>query len=158
MFKTMKNKSYVKLVILLLMTITFTGCLNDLFDENDLTFQQDPQLEFRPTSVNEDEDEGASEYLIQLIGPQRDSDLSVSFSVDASQTDAVAGTHYSIPSTSATIAANTSSATVTVNFNGTGLDAGQQRVLALVIDEGGEVRPAPNLKTLIITIDGVDGN
>ncbi len=154
----MKNRIHIKLVMLVLLSVSMTGCLNDLFEEKDLTFNEDPQLEFRPLSANVDEDEGAVDFLIQLIGPQRSSALDVSFSVDATNSDAVSGTHYSLPATTATIAANSSSATVTVNFNGTGLDDGQQRVLVLTIDEGGAVRPAPNLRTLTITIDGDSTN
>lgn len=153
------NNRYIKLFTVVLVAILFSGCLNELLPEKELTYQGESQLEFKPQTETYAEDEGTVNLKVQLIGPQRDSDLSVAFSVNADKTDAVAGTHYSLATPSpVTLTANSSSATVTLNLNGTSLDAGQTRTLVLTLDESNKVKPAPNLKSSTITIEGVDGN
>lgn len=155
----MNNKKRITLLALFSASLLFTGCLNDLFEQDSQVFDGEPQLEFRPQTDTFDEDEGEIEVLVQLIGPQRDSDISVDFSVNSSETDAVAGTHYSIATSSpVTLAANTSAATITINLNGTTLDDGDIRTLVLTLDESNEVTPAENLKNYTLTIEGVDGN
>src|SRR6056297_3053697 len=155
----MKNKSYITILTLFCVSFLLSGCLNDLFEQDSQVFDGEPQLEFRPQTDTYDEDEGTIEVLVQLIGPQRDSDISVQFSVNSGETDAVAGTHYSLVTSSpVTLAANSSAATVTIDLNGTTLDDGQIRTLVLTLDEGNEVTPAENLKNYTLTIEGVDGN
>lgn len=143
----MKNKFYIRILTLFCVSLLLTGCLNDLFDQDSQTFDMEPQLEFRPQNDTFDEDEGTIEVLVQLIGPQRESDISVAFSVNSGETDAVAGTHYTLVTSSpVTLAANSSAATVTIDLNGTTLDDGDVRTLFLTLDEGNEVTPAENLK------------
>lgn len=155
----MKNKITIRILTLLLVSIFLNGCLNDLFEQKSQTFEGEPQLEFKPQTDTFDEDEGTIEVLVQLIGPQRSSDISVDFSVNSDETDAVAGTHYELVTSSpVTIAANSSSATITINLNGTTLDGGEFRTLVLTLDESNEVKPAENLKSYTLTIEGVDGN
>jgi hypothetical protein len=155
----MKNKIYIRILTLFCVSLLLTGCLNDLFDQDSQTFDMEPQLEFRPQTDTFDEDEGTIEVLVQLIGPQRGSDISVAYSVNTGETDAVAGTHYSLVSSSpVTLAANSSAATVTIDLNGTTLDDGDVRTLVLTLDEGNEVTPAENLKNYTLTIEGLDGN
>jgi hypothetical protein len=155
----MKNKIYIRILTLICVSVLLTGCLNDLFEQDSQTFDGEPQLEFRPQTDTFDEDEGTIDVLVQLIGPQRDSDISVDFSVNSGETDAVAGTHYSLATSSpVTLAANSSAATVSINLNGTALDDGEIRTLVLTLDEGNEVTPAENLKNYTLTIEGIDGN
>ena len=153
-------KYYItKLFVLLLVSVSLTGCLNDLFEQDDQTFDGTPQLEFRPQTDTYDEDEGEIEVLVQLIGPQRDSDISVFFEVNSSETDAIEGTHYDLVSSSpVTLAANTSAASVTINLNGTSLSDGETRTLVLTLSDQNEVLPAENLKNYTLTIEGLDGN
>lgn len=155
----MNNKRHIELLVLLLISVSLTGCLNDLFSQKDLTYQDDPQLEFRPLNATEAEDAGAVEVLVQLIGPQQDSDTPISFSVNSSETDAVEGTHYDLATSSpVSLAANSSAATITINLNGTTLNDGEIRTLVLTLDESNEITPAENLKTHTLIIEGVDGN
>lgn len=155
----MKNKIHIRILTLLFVPLFLSGCLNDLFEQKSQTFDGEPKLEFRPQNDTFDEDEGTIEVLVQLIGPQRESDLSVAFSVNTSETDAESGTHYNLVTSSpVTLAANSSAATVTIDLNGTTLDDGEVRTLVLTLDEGNEVTPAENLKNYTLTIEGVDGN
>lgn len=155
----MKNKIFIRILTLLLVSLFLNGCLNDLFEQKDQTFQGEPKLEFRPQTDTFDEDEGTIDVLVQLIGPQRGSDLSVAFSVNSAETDAVEGTHYELVTSSpVTLAANSSATAVTINLNGTTLDDGEVRTLVLTLDENNEVEPAENLKNYTLTIEGVDGN
>lgn len=152
----MKIRTAYNILSVLLVSLFLTGCLNDLFEQEDQTYQGEAKLEFWPQTDTFDEDEGEVEVLIQLIGVQRSSDLSVNFSVDE-ETTAEAGTHYELLSTSpATIPANSSSAVVTINLNGNSLPEGENRTLILRLDSGGEVEPAENLDTYELTIEGVE--
>jgi hypothetical protein len=144
-----------------------TGC--DFFEQRDRTYTDDPKLEFFPLS--ETIDEGATDgntdttitTAVQLIGPQRDSDLSVNFSVvdtieigDEAEY-AEEGVHYSLPSTSTTIPANASSGEVEITvLDNDQADAGQNYVLFLTLEESNGVEPAENLKTYTLTIRGTD--
>lgn len=155
----MKNKISIRILTLLLVSVFLNGCLNDLFEQKSQTYEGESLLEFRPQTDTFDEDEGTIDVLVQLIGPQRDSDLSVAFSVNTGETDAVAGTHYQLVTSSpVTLAANSSAATVSINLSGTTLDEGEIRTLVLTLDESNEVKPAENLKSYTLTIEGVDGN
>ncbi|NGP89254.1 BT_3987 domain-containing protein [Fodinibius halophilus] len=151
----MKEHIVYKLFVITLVSLFLTGCLNDLFEQKKLTFEDDPKLEFRPQDDTYSEDEGEIEVLVQLIGSQREKDLSVGFSVNSDTTTAVAGTHYELKTTSpVTIPAGSSSTTVTIDLNGTSLAGGEFKILGLTIDSGGEVEPAENLKSYVLTIEG----
>lgn len=156
----MKNKKIVQhfSIVLIVSLFILSGC-SDLFPEKDLTYQGETLVEFSPRDDTYNEDEGEIEVRVQLIGPQRDSDLSIDFSVNSSETDAVEGTHYDlITSSPVTIPANSSWGTITIDLNGTSLDEGESRVLVLTLEGGGGVEPAENLKTYTLTIEGVAGN
>ena len=138
----------------------------DMFETRDRTFDDDPKIEFFPLSDGVDEAElddsfGATDDTtittnVQLIGPQRDSDLSVSLVVDDSST-AEEGVHYTLPSTSATIDANSSTAEVSVTvLNNTQNDAGTNYELFLTLQDSQGVEAAENLKTYTLTIVGSD--
>lgn len=97
-------------------------------------------------------------FNVQLIGPQRDSDLPVSFTVADSST-AVEGTHYSLNSTSATIPANSSSTELSVNvLDNNQDDDGTNYELFLVLQPSEEqgVGVVENYKTFTLTFRGAD--
>lgn len=147
--------------VLLLVGGLATGC--DFFNQRDRTFNDDPKLEFAPLSETVDEADAEAaggsvtvETAIQLIGRQRDSDLTVNYTVADSST-AEEGTHFALPATSATIEANSSSVPVEVNVLDNNVDdGGTNYVLYLNLQEDNEVEPAENLKTFTLTIRGTD--
>lgn len=147
-----------------LLTMVVGAC--DMFETRDRTFDDDPKIEFFPLSNGVDEAElddsfGATSDTtittrVQLIGPQRDSDLSVDFVVDDSST-AEEGVHYSLPSTSATIDANSSTAEVNVTvLNNDQNDGGTNYELFLTLQDSQGAEAAENLKTYTLTIVGND--
>lgn len=141
-------------LILVLVAVLGTAC--DAFQERDRTFDDDPKLEFVPLSNTVDEGAGTQTVEIQLIGPQRDSDLSVSFSAADSST-AEEGVHYNLPSTSATIPANSSQTDVQVEVLDNAEDDGDSNyVLYLNLQDSQGVEAAENLKTHTLTIRGLD--
>ncbi|NBC26107.1 MAG: DUF4843 domain-containing protein [Bacteroidetes bacterium] len=145
----------LKLFVLALIPLLFAGCLNDLFDEGDeeKTFEGPAQLEFKPLQTEFNLAQGQGAILVQLIGEQQDSDISVSFSVDGSST-AVEGTHYTLATPSpVTIESGTSSANVVINLIEDSLD-GETVRLTLTLDDGNSIQPAENLKTSNIFITG----
>jgi len=147
----------LKALLVLGLIVSLGAC--DAFEQRDRTFDDDPKLEFFPVSQVVDEPVTGDSTIaveIQLIGEQRESDLPVSFAVDDSST-AVEGTHYSLPSTSSTIPANSSQTIVEVTvLDDTLDDAGDDRVLFLTLQGGEGVEPAENLKTHTLTIRGRD--
>lgn len=153
-------------------SVLLSGC--DVFEERDRTFDDDPRIEFFPTSatVNEEDLDANGAGVapvgveIQLIGPQRDSDLPVSFSAltpaDTSLSGsnvqvAEEGVHYRLPSTSATIPADSSQTVVNVEvLNNDADDGGTNYVLFLDLQDSGDVAAAENLDTYSLTIRGAD--
>lgn len=146
----------------LLLSVAVGAC--DMFEQRDRTFTDDPKLEFYPLTQGVDEadlDDSSSDQTtvttnIQLIGPQRDSNLSVDFVVEDSST-AEEGVHYTLPSTSATIDANSSAAEVSVTvLNNDQDDGGTNHELFLTLQDSQGVEAAENLKTYTLTLVGSD--
>ncbi|MCS3750296.1 DUF4843 domain-containing protein [Salinibacter ruber] len=159
--KFVKHPLSVSLAVAILFA-SIGGC--DMFDRRDRSFSDDPKLEFFPLDNGIEEstldDEGISETSvttnIQLIGRQRDSDLSVNFTVDDSST-AEEGVHYTLPSTTATIEANSSTAEASINvLNNDQDDGGTNHILYLSLQDSEDVEAAANLKTYTLTIEGSD--
>lgn len=152
--------------------LLFSGC--DAFEQRDRTFDDDPKIEFFPTSQTVDEADldaaGNSaapvSIEIQLIGPQRENDLPVSFSVltpadtslsGAGQEVAEEGVHYNIPSTSSTISAGSSQTSVNVEvLNNDSNDGDTNYVLFLNLQDSDGAAAAENLSTHRLTIRGAD--
>jgi len=165
---TLPMRSFNLLCVLLLAGVLVAGC--DFFEQRDRTFGDDPKLEFFPLSETVDEgdaeDAGGTltvETSIQLIGRQRDSDLTVNYTVvdttlEAEGAEAAEeGTHFTLPATSATLPANSSSVPVEVNVLDNNQDDGDTNfLLFLRLQEDNEVEPAENLKTFTLTIRGAD--
>lgn len=152
--------------------LLFTGC--DLFEQRNRTFDDDPLIEFFPTSATVSESDldansvgsTAVPIEIQLIGPQRGSELPVSFSALTPEDTSLSapnvevaeeGVHYNIQSTSATIADSSSQTTVSVEVLNNDLDDGDTNyILFLDLQDSGEVAAAENLDRYTLTILGAD--
>lgn len=139
--------------------MTLSAC--DFFEQPEFEYDDDPQLEFFPLdeTVDERPDSVATQTVttnIQLIGPQRDDALPVSF-VRTDSSTAVEGVHYSLGSTSASIPAGESAAEVTIEILNNDEDDGDTNYeLFLTLQDSEGVRAAENLKTYVLTIRGVD--
>lgn len=139
-----------KVLLIVLLPFLFWGC-DDLFDEGDWekSFEDDPQVEFKPLSQEVDDDAGATTVAVQLIGEQRDSDLQVDFSADG---DAVEGEHYELATSSpVTIDAGTSSSDVEITL----IEGSVEDEVALQLNLDGtnaDVEPAPNLSEATVFI------
>jgi len=137
----------IKILIAFILPLLFLGCdMNDLFDEGDVrkTFDDDPQVEFKPLQQEVSAASGQATVAVQLIGPQRDSDLAVNFSVGGNST-AQAGVHYNIVTPSpVTISAGTSAVDVVVELI-PGSVEGSPVDLYLNLEGGTGVPAAPNL-------------
>lgn len=146
-----------------MMSFLVTGCLNDLFDQDDNTFEGPSQLGWQNAntsftrSVNEPAGGGAATTTtvnVQLIGAQESSDMTAPFTVGGT---AQAGVHYNVTTPSpVTIAANTSSAPVIIQLLDSPLTAGQTRTIILTLQDGSRAIAAENFKTFTITINGRD--
>ncbi len=150
--QTMKSINVVLLVALL--GVSLSAC--DFFEQRDRSYQGPPQLEFAPLNETVDEGDGTVTTNIQLIGPQRDSALPVTFVVDDSSS-AVEGTHYSLSSTSASIDAGESVADVSIDVLDNDVNDGDTNYeLFLSLQASDGVEPAANLRTFVLTIRGTD--
>jgi len=141
-----------KLPLLLLFAVLFAGC-DSLFDQGDIekTYDGPDVVAFFPLQLQTRVVNNQAVVQVQLIGPQRSSDLSVRFSVDGAST-AVAGTHYNIATSSpVTIPANSSTANIVINMVPGSLAAGEVRLL-LTLEGADGVAPAENLKRSTIFI------
>lgn len=150
----------IKLLALFLLAAGLTfGCLGE---DEDNTYQGPTLVEFAPVppSANAYASTvtfGASETAarevpikIQMVGPHQSTDTQVTFEVLSTST-AVAGTHYTLSGTSATIPAGSSIGTIVVNALGAGLSSGQTRTVVLRLT-GGTFQPNENYKTYTLTL------
>jgi hypothetical protein len=160
--KTLKNIK--KIVPLLLVPFLLTGCLNDLFDQPDYTYDGPDVVEFRNLTQTVTEPAGGGAAItitnpMQLISADglAGSDVAVSFEVDAANTSAVAGTHYTLNTTSpVTIASGSAATNLSLDILDSPLAAGESGVLTLVITDGGSYSASENNKTYTLTILGAD--
>jgi len=147
-----KNSSHtpmrlLKLLLVVGLVTSLSAC--DVFEQRERTFDDDPKLEFFPLQASGSEADAPNtlNVEIQLIGPQRESDLDVSFSVDDSTT-AEQGTHFRLPANTATIPANSSQTTVQIQVLDDTIDNGGETLQVFMsLDDENEVEPAENLKT-----------
>ncbi|MDX1672395.1 MAG: hypothetical protein R3211_08630 [Balneolaceae bacterium] len=153
----MKIKNiHIKLMIIVLLPLFLGGCLNELFEKRDRTLRVPAQLAFSHTDLIVDEGAGDVTIDVQLIARQMDTDLSASFVVDGAST-ASAGTHYTISTPSpVTIAANSSTAPLTVNVPDGPLTAGNNVQLILVLQDNSQagVEASETQGTFTLTIRG----
>jgi len=146
-------KSIKKLLVIALLPLLVTGC-DSLFDEGDVEREYDGATVVGLFPLTQDADEGDGDVTIevQLIGPQRSSDVNVTFSTTGT---AVAGTNYTVVGgTTVTIPANSSTADITLNIPAdNGLNAGDEATI-LVNITGGDVEASVNLATSTVFIAG----
>lgn len=143
-----------KLIVLLVLPLLLSGCLNDLFDKGDVEKSYDgpPVVGFFPLQQEASIANNTATVQVQLIGEQRSSNLDVNFSVNGSST-AVAGTHYNIATPSpVTIAANSSTVNIVINLVAGSLEAGQSRTLLLDLGGGQGVDASVNLARASVVI------
>lgn len=153
------NKAtFLKLFIIAMVPLFLSGCLNDLFNDGQITYNtDDPQVEFFPTTASFTL--GADSTIAygiraQLIGEQRSEPLTLNVVVVDSMTTAQEGTQYSLSESSVTIPADSSSATYPITVSGQGLSAGQTVTLSVRLQGAQGVEAAENLRTHTVTIQG----
>lgn len=148
MLKLMNYKN----VLFLLVPFVFLGC-SDLFDTGHTErVLEEEQLGFHPLEQEVNDSDGTTTVEIQLIAPQRDSDLSISFSIDGEST-AVAGQHYEIATSSPVIlSAGTSSVDITINLIPDSVEG--EVLLILNLDGSDEIETAQNFSKANIYIRG----
>ncbi len=147
----MKNK----LLILAVLPLLFLGC-DDMFDKGDTekVYDGPAVVGFFPLEREVNVASGSTSIQIQLIGEQRDSNLSVAFSVAGTST-ATAGTHFTIATSSpVTLESGTSTVNVVVNLIDGSLGAGEQVRLDLELEGADGVPASENLKVSRIFIRG----
>jgi hypothetical protein len=111
MIKSVLNK----IVIIALVPFIFGAC-DSIFDEGHSKRVFDgEELAFFPLSQEVTDADGSTSVEIQLIGEQRDSDLSVSYSVDG-DSEAVEGEHFEF-ATGSPVTLSAGSNTVDININ-----------------------------------------
>ena len=147
-------KSSKALLILALIALSLSAC--DLLEQEPRVYDGPPKIGFYPLTETVDEGIDTVTTEIQLIAPQRDSDLQVNFTVDDSSS-AVEGTHYHLGSTTTTIPEGKSVTELSIEVLDNNVDDGDtnyELFLTLQTSEG--IEPAVNLKTYTLTIRGMD--
>lgn len=148
----MKIKIFIPV---LLLPLLFAGC-DDMFDKGDVekTYDGPDVVEFFPLEQEVDIAEDATATIaVQLIGPQRNTDLAVNYSVDGTSSTATAGTHYNITTPSpVTIASGTSSVDIEVELIEGSLADGEEVTLVLNLEGGDGVDASANLDTSTLFI------
>ena len=143
--------------ILLVGLICFSAVSCDLFEQRSRAYDGPTKVEFFPTTQTVDEGAGELNVQVQLIGPQRNQDLSVEYTVVDSMTTAQEGTHYNLLTSSpVTIPANSSETVVDLEVPANTLNEGETRTLQLAITDAGEVETGPNIRFYNLTIEGID--
>lgn len=142
---------YIKFLFLFTVVATFASC----FPDNDKSLDGPTVLEFKPIvrTVKVTAAAGSANGLIQLVGPQQSTPITIPYTVDPTST-AVAGTHYTITNNGTiTIAANSSSATLPIAIiaGSTPPTAGVRLIINLGEGTGG-IKPNPNFSKYTLTI------
>lgn len=142
---------YLKFFLLFTVVATFASC----FPDNDKSLDGPTVLEFKPIvrTVQVSAVAGSADALIQLVGPQQSTAISIPYTIDPTST-AVAGTHYRIstPGT-VSIAANSSSTIIPIAIipGSVSASAGVRLIINLGDGTGG-IKPNPNFSKYTLTI------
>ena len=147
-----------KILLAGLVAMLFVGC-DSLFNDGEIRYDGPTQVEFKPTSQSltlGSNQGGTLSVNVQLIGEQRSQDLPLSFVVVDEETTAEEGVDYSLPSTSVTIPADSSSAAVDITVSGQDLNTGEQVSLVLELQGNSDqnVQAAEELKRYTLTLLG----
>ncbi len=144
-------KKYNKFSLLIIVTVTvlfFTGCVKDLtgtvYNGADLVEFANPVSKTITTTAAPKPDS----ILVQLVGKQRTTATSVTYTTNASST-AIAGTDYTIVTPSpVVIAANTSSTWIKFTLN----KVSTVKTIMIDLTGGDAVQPSVNYKTFTFTL------
>jgi hypothetical protein len=150
--KTMKK--HIHFLLITLVFATLSGC--DIFEVEDRSFQ-DSNVGFATQSNTltlEPSQAGSLSLTVQLIGEQQDQDLTFNVTTIDSATTAQAGSDYSLPNSSVTINADSSSAVYTYQVSGQGLSATQPKTLSLRVEGSGDFESAELLGRHDLTLIG----
>lgn len=142
---------YIKYLFLFVVITSVSAC----FPDNDKAFDGPTVLEFKPIArtVRANAVAGSADALIQLVGPQLGSNLTLVFNIDPAST-AVRGTHYNLPASGTVdLAANTSSVKIPVTLIPGSVTAASGVRLILNLDQAaGGIQPNPNFRKYTLTI------
>ena len=143
-------------LLLLLLAVSVTGCFDEVVEP---TYDGPPKVQFDPTSDAVLDGQGVVPINIQLIAPHQSDDSRFPISVVDSLTSA-APENYELLTETAVIPADSSFGTVRVDVSGIEIPPGEQRVLALALNdsEDGEITPAKNFQIFELTIVGPSAN
>ena len=153
----LKTKTHLLLAFAVSLALPLSGCFEEITGPYDgptrVEFAQFPgsATGYGRTSC---EDDGTIEATVNLIGPQRSSDLTVNFSVDGESSSAQEGTQYSFPEgTQVTIPAGQSSATFPIQIIDDTDNDDDVVTLALELTSTSDasVEPAENFKRFTFT-------
>ena len=148
----MKKSSYSFLVMLAIGVISMTACTKDLtktiYSGPDVVEFANPATGSLTRTVTVPTGGSlADSILVQLVGPQRTTATTVTFTVDAAST--ILSSEYTITSPSpVTIAANSSSTWVKFRFN----KPPASRTLRVTLTGGDKVGVSENWKTFTYTV------
>lgn len=160
----MKRNNLFKFGALLVLPLIVWGC----FEEQDFDLSDVNQVEWAPPNpasgslsytANLDADQDDSKTLTftaQLIGAQSGSDRSVSVAVNQDESSAVEGQHFDLESTTVTFAANSSQSEVDVVIYADAFENRDELGFQLVLQDGDELRAAPNLSALDVDVEKDD--
>lgn len=158
------NSILMKLSVIALLPLFISGCLGDLFEQDDRTYNDEQQVEFNPTSLNVEERGDENEdppvqasSAVNLISQEgtAQSDLEIEYTVDDSST-AVEGDHYNLVSSSPlTIPEGETTTELEFEVTADNLDDDEVRVLYISLQGGDNFKPAANYRTLTVNIQGV---
>ncbi len=135
--------------ILLFTAILFGSC-----KKYKVVYDADSQVEFKPITVTLAKGTvatpGTTTVLVQLIGPQQSSDITVPYTIDATST-AIAGTHFTTnTSGTVTIPANKSTGSIVITAIPANVTSAKK--LILVLSDGASLPVSQNYRKSTITI------
>jgi hypothetical protein len=135
----------------------FSSCIEDI--EKERVFDDVAMVEFNQTTTNVNFNRltntgaGIITERVNLVAPHFATDQTLNFTVDASQTTAEAGVHYSLVNDGVfVISANSSFGDASVQILGTAIPTGTTRVLVLELVGNEMITPSENYKKVRITI------
>jgi len=94
---------------------------------------------------------GSVQIRVNLVGAQRSSDTNFTYQVVGSESTAVAGTHYTAPSGTGTIPANSSFGIITINILNPGASTGS-KILVLQLTDSPDVKVSVNYSKIGLSI------
>mgnify|MGYP002777656706 CR=1 FL=1 len=155
-------KKIIHISLCLFLVLGLTSCFEDI----DKTWDEGTLVEFQQSIIRTPAvgrtfpliavNNGAGEQLqqINLVGPQRGSDVTVKVSVDKEFTTATEGTHFSLADGgNVTFPANSSTANAKINILRATGTAGQTFNVVLILEgNGSDIKPSENYKRVGYTI------